>query len=464
MKPEASACEGAKAFEGFTIGAGLNVGVQKTSSEANREFRDASTSVNSTMYGCTVAIGYQKAVSGNFTVGIEVGADIGGASKSVRIGGVIKDDSSIAIAANRDAMAAERDYYKAGEDYLKKERILRQMFHNISSSPNAFGGNYDVDTLASSHIVDVDVYGGFVRSMRYLGGEADFSTGNRNNFMTTPAGGGVFDGAYDANPLAVLADFVGERSINSIRSLGGGDLHDGYDKIREFVGAKFPAISDALGHMAEQPITAADPIFGPSVAHNGNVDTDGNVESGNVHWAVAFQLHKFFAGEYIREYPNIGINPAGRNIEDLRKEIENLYNPNNSDVRPPLNDNEIRAISDFKSKTSFGVCPYAAVKLGYFYKELNACLYAKVGIMQLYGHVAIMNDFIEKSDKFQTFAPLLAVGISKMLNERWGISAEFSHTIKTGKKLKDIEWKGYSIENKVRLSRSSFRLLVTYSF
>jgi hypothetical protein len=439
-----------KDYVGFTVGVGMNIGVHETKVEANREF-DTPTRVRATTFGGTVAVGFQKAVCGNCFVGFEVGADIGGTGKRARIGGNIRDNSAM--------MLAYRD------DYSKKEGILRQMFDNIATSPDALGDDYHVVTLAGSHIIDVEVYGRFVQSMRYFGGTGDFSLGNHNNFMISPAGGGVFDGTYTANPNAVFADFIGERALINIRNLANGDLQGGYNAIREFTGENFPAIADALGHMAEQPIIAGDPVRGPSVNPNGNANNDGTVEAGNVHWTVARELSRFLGGDYvIYEYENIGVNPDGRNIADLRREIDDLYNPDNSHIIPQLSQAEMRALSNFQNKTSFGVCPYAAIKIGYFFKEIQGCIHAKIGVTQLHGRIDAINNFIEKKDKIHKIAPLIAVGVNKMLTQNCGISVELSHALKTNKKLKDIEWKGYRLENNVIISKTDLKVLVTYTF
>ncbi|MDR2794410.1 MAG: hypothetical protein LBB12_01375 [Holosporaceae bacterium] len=441
----------AEDYAGGYVGLGVNVGVHETNAKVNKEF-EAPTRFRATTFSGTVAFGFQQPVSGNFMIGFEVGADMGGTGKRARIGGNIRNNSAM--------MLAYRD------DYSTKEGILRQMFDNIATSPDALGDDYPVVTLAGSHIINAGVYGRFVQAMRYFGGTSNFSIGNRNNFMTAPAGGGVFDGTYNANANAVFVDFIGERTAGNIRGLSGSNLQAGYAVMHEFIRSNFPTIADALGHMAERPMMAENPIAGPSVDPNGNVNNDGTVDvNGNVHWAVARELSRFFGGDYvIYEYENIGVNPAGRNIADLRREMEDLYNPDNSHIRPRLSAVEMRALSDFRSKTSFGICPYAAIKFGYFVNEINGLFYAKIGVTQLQGHVDVINDFIEKKDKFHTIAPLVVVGISKMLTQNCGVSIEVSHAPKTNKKLRDIEWKGYKVENNVGISKTDLRILVTYTF
>jgi hypothetical protein len=438
-----------KDYAGLTVGVGVNIGIHETKVEANREF-DAPTRVRATTFGGTIAVGFQKAICGNCFVGFEVGADIGGTGKRARIGGNIRDNSLMMSS-----------YI---EDYSRKESILRQIFDNINEALNT----HTISSLL--YVIDSHVYEGFIRSMRYIGGVGDFSFGNRNNFMTTTASGhGVFynpGGGYIANHNAVFADFIGERAISNVGNLTGNGLQSGYNTIREFVGANFPAISDALAHMAEQEIEVGidGNVTGPSVDQNGNVNNDGTVEAGNIIWNVADELHDFFGGDYLLRYENVGVNPAGRDIDALRREIEDLYNPDNSHIRFRLSATEIKALNNFKSKTSFGVCPYAAFKIGYFCKEIQGSVYMKVGIMQLQGYVSAINDFLEKKDNFRKFSPLLAVGVSKVVKGKWGISLELSHTPRTNKKGQDISWKGYKIDNNVSISRTDLRILLTYVF
>jgi hypothetical protein len=116
----------------------------------------------------------------------------------------------------------------------------------------------------------------------------------------------------------------------NIRALGDGNLQSGYEIMREFTKESFPAIYDALGHMAEQRIVIMDngAVFGASVNQDGTVNDDGTVNTQhNILWEIPNQLSIFFNGEYIRSYGNIGVNPVGRDINVLRREIKELYNP-----------------------------------------------------------------------------------------------------------------------------------------
>jgi hypothetical protein len=443
-----------KDYAGLTVGVGVNIGVHETKVKANKEF-DAPTRVKATTFGGTIAVGFQKAICGNCFVGFEVGADIGGTGKRARIGGNIGDNSAM--------MLAYRD------DYSRKEGILRQMFDNIGD--DAFDTR-DIDNELQ-YVLSERVYGRFILSMRCLGGTSNFTSANNNSFMTADAhNNGIWyntDGIYQANPDAVFANFIGGMSMINIRALGNGNFQSGYEIMKEFTRENFPIIYDALGHMAEQQIAVMGngAVLGPSVNQDGTVNADGVGaidEQNDILWEIPHQLSIFFNDEYIRRYENIGVNPVGRDINALRREIEALYNPDNSHIQPQLNPAEIRALNDFKSKTSFGICPYAAIKVGYFCKEIQGCVYAKVGIMQLQGHITAINDFLKKKDNFQKFSPLFAFGISKTIKDRYGISLELSHALKTNKKMREISWKGYKVNNDVTVSKTDLRVLVTYTF
>jgi hypothetical protein len=243
----------------------------------------------------------------------------------------VSDDLSEQISVLRGSLALEKEKVAA----IKKESILRQIFHEMSSV--AFN-TWIIEN--AQHIIDAKVYGKFVSSMRYLGETADFSIGNHEGFMIASSDdplceiSRVYTG-NDPNPKAVFVDFVGERAINNIIHIGEGDLMKGYTLMRGFIKSTFPAISDAIGHLAEQKIkTSNTAVWGPRVNAEGNVIDKCCNHAGwpdsfdtSIHWIVAKQLGEFFGGEYISGYENLGINPVGRDIEALRKEIENLYNP-----------------------------------------------------------------------------------------------------------------------------------------
>jgi hypothetical protein len=212
---------------------------------------------------------------------------------------------------------------------LKKRIVLQQIFHCIGGCALDTG---DVDD-GLQYVLSEEVYGRFILSMRCLGGTADFTLANNNGFMIADAHNNRIwynlDGIYRANPDAVFANFVGEVAMTNIRALGDGNLQIGYEEMREFTKESFPAIYDALGHMAEQQIAIMGngAVFGSSVNQDGTVNADGTVDEHNILWEVPNQLSIFFNGEYIRGYGNIGVNPAGRDVNILRREIKELYNP-----------------------------------------------------------------------------------------------------------------------------------------
>jgi hypothetical protein len=166
--------------------------------------------------------------------------------------------------------------------------------------------------------------------MRYLGGVGDPPSGN---FLTATATGmGVYYPSsigYEPNEEAVFADFiaplmcadsqiVAQVCADNIRNLGNGDLLNGYREMRDFIGARFPLIADALGHMATMHLRP--------FAANVTVSDDSDITAADMAWDVADQLHIFFHAKYF-EYPQIGVDPTGRNLGNLQNEIKSLYNP-----------------------------------------------------------------------------------------------------------------------------------------
>jgi hypothetical protein len=254
---------------------------------------------------------------------------------------VDSDDQSQLVVLTR-SLASEKEKLVT----LQKKITLHQLFRNISLSLNP-GSNAEI--LAASHIMDLKVYSYFIMAIRYLGGSVDFSIGNRDNFLLTPSTGRVFSYTREANPQAVFASFIGERMFDNIKLIGNGNLQNGYDAIQKYTLSHYPSIADAFGHLAEQKIDVIynTAVCGPRVDSDGSVvgvccnhdnfvrnhsnvppDKMGEIIAlwdASVHWEVAHQLSVFFGGKFaICDYSNIGVNSTGRDIEALKKEINDL--------------------------------------------------------------------------------------------------------------------------------------------
>ena len=161
---------------------------------------------------------------------------------------------------------------------------------------------------------------------------------------------------------------------------------------------------------------------------------------------------------------DLGIPDGTVTNDEIKAGVNDIYDPDNSDISYALNAGELQKLNNYKSKVLYGICPYAALKFGYFIDDLKAQIYFKLGITRLSGKVGVINDFIDASSKFHKNVPVFAFGFGKMLSPKCGISAEYVHTVKGHKNLGNIKWCGYNIPNKISLSKNSIRLTVTYQF
>jgi hypothetical protein len=292
--------------------------------------------------------------------------------------------------------------------------------------------------------------------------------------MTELNGGNVYD--IDLNPAphpvsnnnARFVNFIGENAVSSIRATAEGNLSVGFRDMRNFINSNFPNLAYVLGHIGERPFHAT---FAAFTAAAGDDFPDTNVGGNDVDipYYLGFSLSEIF--ETTRPFAELddlnelGIANDPARQAALMEEIRKIYNNLNSyhAYNHSINESDIR--KQLKTKTSFGICPHASLKVGYFIKEMNSCLYAKVGFILLKGQVSIISDYLlGKEEKFNKTVPFFALGISKIIDGNWGISAEISHALKTHKKMSDIKWRGYKIENNVGISKTDFRVLATYAF
>ncbi|MDR2781002.1 MAG: hypothetical protein LBB21_00880, partial [Holosporaceae bacterium] len=146
--PDASANynSSAKDYAGGYVGLGINVGVQKTSASGNKEFKNASESVYSTIFGGVAAIGYQVAVRGNFMLAVEAGVDFGSGPKRLKVGGELGENS-------------------AGFQYLQRQHALSQ----IINSYFRYLSPYLIPDMNGTSI-NRNAWSNFLRVNRYLGG------------------------------------------------------------------------------------------------------------------------------------------------------------------------------------------------------------------------------------------------------------------------------------------------------
>ncbi|MDR1236090.1 MAG: hypothetical protein LBJ96_03710 [Holosporaceae bacterium] len=421
------------------LGAGVNIGVQKTSSSINSEFRDRSSSVNSTAYGGTVAIGYYHNIGKRFFIGIEAGADFGSGSKQMRTGGMLRAESS---------------YVQS--EFVKRD-ILRQMMHETA---NAFDTGLEAVGIGEhAAVVAPNVWRDFLSILHYIGGE---DVNIRNNFTINPsAPGGLYDGGYNQNLNATLGNIMAN-SRERITVLGNGDLFVGFGEIRRFLTERCAVCAAAFRNFAEQDLRDLlnNPIPGTSFA-GANPLND----------VALFVLSSFFRGtmQQLNKLENVGINPANMNgyaFADLQAAMNSIYTPTADDdsaLALPRGVNAATIRNNLETKASFEVCPHVAFKVGYSFEELGASLYVKLGAMQLKGRVTPVNDIFGMGDeKFNKVTPFAAVGVTRNLDDRWGVSVEVSHAFRTTKRLPDVKIFRYTIENRTSISRTGVKVMAVY--
>ena len=358
----------AENFGGGYCGVGISVGAKTTTADINSEFRNRSNSMSSAFYGGSANVGYQHRICGNCFVGIEMGVDLGSASKA-KVGGVLKSDS----------------YYIQNE-YTKRE-ILRQMFHETAVSfdmkimPN--------DLNSYNNVIAANVWNNFVNVLRFVGGA---NVNIQNNFVTDPADANpLFDPTtYNANANARLQNIIGN-TYARISVYGNGDVFSVFQDLQEFVTNRYPICAAALRNFAQQdlyPVSSTGPAIAGTAAGGGTALPDVSV----------FLLNDFFSGRLFTSYlAAIGVNPAnmgGATWDNLVAEINTILNPSAAhDVALAVPAGvDVRTIQhNIQTKTSFGVCPYVAMKLGYYFRELRGCLFAKLGLIHLNGHVIPVN-------------------------------------------------------------------------
>ena len=364
----------AENFGGGYCGVGVSVGVKTTTADINSEFRNRSNSMSSAFYGGSANVGYQHRICGNCFVGIEMGVDLGSASKA-KVGGVLKSDS----------------YYVQSE-YAKRD-ILRQI---LLESFNAFDTHRGADD-ALLRVVDSGVWNSFVSVLRYIGGvNIDMSNPHLRQFITAPAhAGGIFDLVNPPNANATLRNFMG-RAMDRITEAGSletnsinadQNLFHGLAIMREFVTTRYHLYAQALSHIADQDLQ----LFHTDRTQAGSRYGGGTDLNGE----TTFNMACFFRNLWgMINLERIGINPATLNEDELEAVMNTIYVPTAADdaaLAVPAGV-DVRTIqNNIQTKTSFGVCPYVAMKLGYYFREIRGCLFAKLGLIHLNGHVIPVN-------------------------------------------------------------------------
>jgi hypothetical protein len=323
------------------------------------------------------------------------------------------------------------------------------------------------------NVIDSNVWTNFVYTLRYIGGASNAAVANLvanddtpgpviNNFVSLPPGGGVFTGAnqpHNVNAAANFTDFRGVNSRTNIAELGNGNLMNGFREVREFSTTYFPTISEIFRHIAEIPLTSANGgVTGLNTALGGNAAVR---DEEALYIAYFFNNNIDLMGVVLGQ---LGINnPIDLNA--VQAELNALYDPLNTNINFALpagvQGETIRNNTD--TKASFGVCPHVAFKAGYFVDELKACLYVKLGMIRLNGHVVPVNNIYGlQKEKFGGIAPFIALGIIKNIDCKWGMAVELSHAFKITKNLQKVKIFNQTIENHTNISRSGIRIMAIY--
>jgi hypothetical protein len=349
------------------------------------------------------------------------------------------------------------------------------MFQNISDAVR----NEPLSTNSPIYIVDGSVWQNLLGTFRYLGGTPGFSDTNgfpadqniRNFMLSTSNGKGVYNiNKYITESTesdisytdAQLVDFM-PRAWENIRELGTqvSGISDrnavpvGMREIRDFIAARFPILATILQNIATDYI-------------NGDEGTQYGA-SKKLADASANLIANYIGGyeNVITDLNEIGILNSDMQYDDALDAIQNVFDPINPNINfaLPYGFNEANLRNSIRDDKTFGVCPHVAFKIGYFVKEANCNLYAKLGAIMLNGAITTSNQLYNiSSEKFRKFSPLLAIGVNKLVNKKWGITLELSHAFKTTKKLRDITPLAHRISNYAIISANCIKLIVTYNF
>ena len=421
-------------------GVGGSIGVQKTKVSINRGFPRSNHAVHSVFYGGTFAVGYSQQVCGNCSVGIEGGIDLGSARSST-FGGILEYESS----------------------YVQREVKLRDALRQMLSEAGRSLDTQLSDYTGYNNVISNNVWRNFANVLRYIGGRGDVNVSG--NFVADPAtGGGVFNNdTYVANANARLGDFI-PNSLEVVRQLGDGDILVGMQQIRSFIGRRYPNYAAALANIATNNLLNSGGVAaaGTSIAGDSNI----NAEISDI--ISEFLLNNM--GNDI-SYRNLGIDATamgGVTFDQMRAIMDSIYYPSPEDdiaLTVPYGVDRGSIVNSVKTKATFGVCPYLACKIGYYYNEIRGTLYAKFGFTMLNGKVSPANNVYGiQAESFHKITPMIAVGMAKQLDDNWGYAVEISHAFKAKKRLRDANFFGVRVENKTSISRTTVRLMATYRF
>ncbi|MDR3155774.1 MAG: hypothetical protein LBT90_01570 [Holosporaceae bacterium] len=409
---------------------GLGIGAASTNYLATSN-TSVCGSVTGTALDGSVSVGYQYPISKNCRIGVEIGADFG-------TGGKILNFQANTITGRQLNLQFTRG-------------VLAQMLMNISN--NICGFNVPWNARDNSGIIHSEVWPKFAKTMRYLGGNSAILTSDEIDFIqANPNNDNVFRinnttiGNSIPNENAVFANFV-SNAIPNICTLGNGNIISGMQQLRTFITNNYSHLSYALANLASTNVYG---ILNTSVTHCLNP----------INLYAAENIAEIFRGQIPEEVTAqhlFGLpEESSITLGEIAADIARVFNPSPSDNIAPTNANP-----DVQVKTTFGICPHVAFKIGYFMEEIDADIYVKVGAMQLNAKFGIEGENIAGAGifggKLRKVTPFFAIGIAKEITDDFHMNVELSHALKTKAQFDNAD----SRQN-IDVSKSSLKVMLVY--
>ncbi|MDR1982408.1 MAG: hypothetical protein LBQ08_01245 [Holosporaceae bacterium] len=427
-------------FAGGYMGLGINVGLQKTSAE--EKVMRASQGAYSTTFGISTSVGYQAAVGGKFLLGVEAGLDFGSSPSQLKVRNCVSENSI---------------------ELLKRHYALSQIISSYCRTMSAFH-------IGGSPAISGGPWRNFLVINRYLGGATNSDIPNVGGALgpfdlVNPDGtpgayiSAFVNGAYSLlrttipNVNATFSSFVGQNTVDSITSLlGEGSLDRALRELRNYIISNNTDLAITLRSIGEQAV-AVQPA------------STINAAAANVNHLAPAAMSNLFSGTGITSLDEIGIGGASAAL------LGNDETRVDEAVKWALSYNDVSqwainrmSAKQIKTKSVFGMSPYVAFKAGYFFDELNACLYVKAGVMHMRGRlISTNNDLSIEENNFRKAAPFFAIGVNKKLTGNMGINFEVSRSLNVHKELTISTPLGFTMEHKAEINKTNFAAVLTFA-
>ncbi|MDR3180103.1 MAG: hypothetical protein LBT70_04370 [Holosporaceae bacterium] len=331
------------------------------------------------------------------------------------------DDFSVGMELGADFGSSGKKH-GIGNIFSQESARFSQMARDVNTVFVNIGRNLEkaaTDAGGTGAVVNGSVYANFVNTMKYIGGDKNAALDN--SFITKSA---AEDGLFSAPPIsdATFSNFT-TAEYNALGILGGPNPGS-IDLLREFITTYHPNLATILRSL------------------QGNDGTDLTAEN-------AANLSYFFENE---------------DIDANSTSLEALLPGNNGNIASAREDlsNYVHHISGVvnNGSASFGVCPHLALKVGAHFSKIKSSLHLKAGLAYLSGKVAFDSGISNKS--FGKIAPMVGIEVNRQICNNWGVGLELSHTFGSSKKFEPVKLLGTSIEPKVKLNRTTLKVMATY--